>query len=248
MNDNADEANDRVSPPPTDEAQDSGETTDRPAPPVTPQSAEAPSSAADAPEAAAGEDDILVPGSPSALGDPYGDEEFDLSREDFEKLLSEHEDMIGEFREGEIVNAKVLRVTENSVILDFGFKSEGSVALEEFKDPSKLQIGRGGRGPPREPRGRRWRRNPFKEERRTSSACGRRSRRLTRRIDQSRESSPGRSKGGSPWISWVWMHSSPDPRSLFAGSRTSRTYWDVRTTSRSSSSTSAAETSSSPTG
>ena len=141
MNDNADEANDRVSPPPTDEAQDSGETTDRPAPPVTPQSAEAPSSAADAPEAAAGEDDILVPGSPSALGDPYGDEEFDLSREDFEKLLSEHEDMIGEFREGEIVNAKVLRVTENSVILDFGFKSEGSVALEEFKDPSKLQIG-----------------------------------------------------------------------------------------------------------
>ena len=39
--------------------------------------------------------------------------------------------------EGEIVKSKVLRVTENAVILDVGFKSEGSVPLDEFKERPK---------------------------------------------------------------------------------------------------------------
>jgi len=83
--------------------------------------------------------------APLALGDlatdPYGEEEFDLSRDDFAALLSDHQDTIGEVKEGEIVNAKVLRVTDSSVILDFGFKSEGSVAKEEFKDPEAIEAG-----------------------------------------------------------------------------------------------------------
>ena len=41
-------------------------------------------------------------------------------------------DISFDIREGEIVKAKVLRVTDSSVILEFGFKSEGSVALDEF--------------------------------------------------------------------------------------------------------------------
>ena len=73
--------------------------------------------------------------------DPFGDDDMDVSREEFERLLTEHEDVIGEVKEGEIVNAKVLRVTENGVILEFGFKSEGSVPLEEFKDPESLSEG-----------------------------------------------------------------------------------------------------------
>ncbi len=83
--------------------------------------------------------------APLALGDlatdPYGEEEFDLSRDDFAALLSDHQDTIGEVKEGEIVNAKVLRVTDSSVILDFGFKSEGSVSKEEFKDPESIEAG-----------------------------------------------------------------------------------------------------------
>ena len=39
--------------------------------------------------------------------------------------------------EGEIVKSRVLRVTENAVILDVGFKSEGSVPLDEFKEPPR---------------------------------------------------------------------------------------------------------------
>ena len=37
-------------------------------------------------------------------------------------------------RKAEIVTARVLRTTETSVILEFGFKSEGSVAMDEFKE------------------------------------------------------------------------------------------------------------------
>jgi len=73
--------------------------------------------------------------SPELLDDPYGEEPLDTSREEFEALLSEFQSDFQDIREGEIVKAKVLRVTESSVILEFGFKSEGSVALDEFKEP-----------------------------------------------------------------------------------------------------------------
>jgi len=83
--------------------------------------------------------------SPSAMGDiysdPYGEESLDLSRDDFEALLSEHQNAIGEVKEGEIVNATVLRVTDSSVILDFGFKSEGSISRDEFKESDVIEPG-----------------------------------------------------------------------------------------------------------
>jgi len=56
------------------------------------------------------------------------------SKEDFAALLEQYSGTFQAFREGEIVNATVLRVTDAAVILEFGFKSEGSVALDEFKD------------------------------------------------------------------------------------------------------------------
>ena len=59
--------------------------------------------------------------SPELLSDPYGEEILDISAADFESLLSDHTDAMGDFREGEIVHAKVLRVTDSMVILEFGF-------------------------------------------------------------------------------------------------------------------------------
>jgi small subunit ribosomal protein S1 len=73
--------------------------------------------------------------SPELFHDPYGEETLSTSKADFEALLAEFTEDFKDIREGEIVNAKVLRVTDSSVILEFGFKSEGSVALDEFKDP-----------------------------------------------------------------------------------------------------------------
>jgi small subunit ribosomal protein S1 len=65
----------------------------------------------------------------------------DYSDEDYEQMLSMYEGTMSQIVEGEIVKSKVLRVTDNAVILDVGFKSEGSVPLDEFKDPHLLKEG-----------------------------------------------------------------------------------------------------------
>ncbi|HEU5170809.1 MAG TPA: 30S ribosomal protein S1 [Gemmatimonadales bacterium] len=78
--------------------------------------------------------------NPQPLSSPAGlrvrpdlyDEEY--SEQDYEQMLSMYEGTMSQIAEGEIVKSKVLRVTENAVILDVGFKSEGSVPLDEFKD------------------------------------------------------------------------------------------------------------------
>ncbi len=59
----------------------------------------------------------------------------DYSEDEYEQMLSMYEGTMSQIVEGEIVKSKVLRVTESAVILDVGFKSEGSVPLDEFKDP-----------------------------------------------------------------------------------------------------------------
>jgi small subunit ribosomal protein S1 len=71
--------------------------------------------------------------------DLYDEEEYDM--EEYEALLEMYEDTLSNIEEGEIVTARVLRVTDKVVILDVGFKSEGSVARDEFKDPESLQEG-----------------------------------------------------------------------------------------------------------
>src|SRR5690606_13153712 len=71
---------------------------------------------------------------PDLLDDDYSDDEY-------EQMLELYEGTMSQIVEGEIVKSKVLRVTDNAVILDVGFKSEGSVPLDEFKDPQNLQVG-----------------------------------------------------------------------------------------------------------
>ena len=56
------------------------------------------------------------------------------SDDEYEAMLSMYEGTMAAIVEGEIVTSKVLRVTDSAVILDVGFKSEGSVPLDEFKD------------------------------------------------------------------------------------------------------------------
>src|ERR1041385_2703200 len=59
------------------------------------------------------------------------------SSEEYERMLSMYEGTMSSIAEGEFVKSKVLRVTENSVILDVGFKYEESVPIDEIKEPHK---------------------------------------------------------------------------------------------------------------
>src|SRR5689334_23658912 len=65
----------------------------------------------------------------------------EYSADEIAKMTELYEGTLSNIEEGEIVKSKVLRVTDNAVILDVGFKSEGSVPLDEFKDPHTLKEG-----------------------------------------------------------------------------------------------------------
>jgi small subunit ribosomal protein S1 len=65
----------------------------------------------------------------------------EYSSEEYEEMLAMYDETMREIAEGEIVQATIVRITDGAAILDVGFKSEGSVPLDEFRDPSELEAG-----------------------------------------------------------------------------------------------------------
>ena len=65
----------------------------------------------------------------------------EYSADEIETMTALYEGTLSNISEGEIVKSRVLRVTDSAVILDVGFKSEGAVAIDEFKDPRSLKEG-----------------------------------------------------------------------------------------------------------
>ena len=60
------------------------------------------------------------------------------SEDEYQAMLSMYEGTLAAIVEGGIVKSKVLRITDAAVILDVGFKSEGSISLDEFKEPPQV--------------------------------------------------------------------------------------------------------------
>src|SRR5437868_5470067 len=94
------------------------------------------------------QDEVVTQDAPVALAERPGHgmskrtdiwEEDEYSNEEYESMLTMYEETLTNIEEGEIVKARVLRVTDNAVILDVGFKSEGAIPKEEFKNPDNLQ-------------------------------------------------------------------------------------------------------------
>ena len=52
-----------------------------------------------------------------------------------------YEDTMKQIKPGEIIAGKVVSISEKEVAVDIGFKSEGTVPIEEFEDPTALNIG-----------------------------------------------------------------------------------------------------------
>src|SRR6266571_882715 len=65
----------------------------------------------------------------------------EYSSDEIAKMTELYEGTLSNIEEGEIVKSKVLRVTDTAVILDVGFKSEGAVPIDEFKDAKTLKEG-----------------------------------------------------------------------------------------------------------
>ncbi|MEX2182286.1 MAG: 30S ribosomal protein S1 [Gemmatimonadaceae bacterium] len=68
-------------------------------------------------------------------------DEDELSSDEFEAMMDMYNGTLASIEEGEIVKSTVLEIRENLVVLDIGFKSEGTIPLEEFKDMPDLKAG-----------------------------------------------------------------------------------------------------------
>ncbi|MCA1632859.1 MAG: 30S ribosomal protein S1 [Acidobacteria bacterium] len=62
---------------------------------------------------------------------------------DFGAMLDQYEQEQAAFQEGSVVRGTVVGVNERAVVIDFGFKSEGIVPLEEFTEAGELTVKRG---------------------------------------------------------------------------------------------------------
>jgi len=68
-------------------------------------------------------------------------EEAEYAPEEAAFMAKLYEDTMREIKAGEIVSGRIISISEKDVAIDIGFKSEGTVPIEEFDNPSALNIG-----------------------------------------------------------------------------------------------------------
>lgn len=111
--------------------------------------AAAAASAAESPAAAPADSPAVAPApEASAAPAPQPADEDEEERSggesfDFGAMLDQYEQEQAAFQEGSVVRGTVVNVTERSVVIDFGFKSEGIVPKEEFTENGEVTVKRG---------------------------------------------------------------------------------------------------------
>ncbi len=65
----------------------------------------------------------------------------EYSQEEFLTLAKLYADSFRDVKEGELVKGKIVRIQNDNVIIDVGFKSEGSVPKNEFREDEEIKIG-----------------------------------------------------------------------------------------------------------
>lgn len=69
----------------------------------------------------------------------FNDDEY--SQEEFMSLAKLYADSFRDVKEGEMIKGKIVRVQGDNVIIDVGFKSEGSIPINEFPEGVEPKIG-----------------------------------------------------------------------------------------------------------
>lgn len=63
------------------------------------------------------------------------------TQEEFESLAKLYSESFKDVKEGEMIKGKVVRIQGDNVIVDVGFKSEGTISISEFGQDDKLKVG-----------------------------------------------------------------------------------------------------------
>jgi small subunit ribosomal protein S1 len=66
---------------------------------------------------------------------------FDYTQEEFEKLANLYTESFRDVKQGELVKGRLVRIQDDNVIIDVGFKSEGTIPRSEFSEEDQLQVG-----------------------------------------------------------------------------------------------------------
>jgi len=81
------------------------------------------------------EDGLTEAGSPSDEEQNEDASEFDqFEEENMASLMDLYEESFKRFAEGEVVNGKIIAVDKDHVLVDIGYKSEGQIRIQEFRD------------------------------------------------------------------------------------------------------------------
>ncbi len=81
------------------------------------------------------------PATNSPVGQPPLDDEVEYTPEERDVLKRMYEETLSDFVEGEVVVGKILAIGEKEVTVDVGFKSEGTIPIDEFPSPAELKVG-----------------------------------------------------------------------------------------------------------
>ena len=69
----------------------------------------------------------------------YDEDEY--SSDEYDAMVDMYNGTLASIEEGEIVKSRVLEIRDNMVVIDSGFKTEGTIPLEEFKYLPDLKPG-----------------------------------------------------------------------------------------------------------
>ena len=75
--------------------------------------------------------------TPAALKKGLDDVDFDK----IEDMTEIYEMTLKDFEEGEVVRGEIVSVGSDTVLVDIGFKSEGTISISEFPEPDKVKVG-----------------------------------------------------------------------------------------------------------
>ncbi len=82
---------------------------------------------------------IVTPDDYEKAKNKFNNEEY--SQEEFLTLANLYADSFKDVKEGEVVKGKIVRIQGDKIILDVGFKSEGSIPRNEFNESDEIKIG-----------------------------------------------------------------------------------------------------------
>ena len=69
------------------------------------------------------------------------DLDVDLEQKEFEEMDKVYEETLKSVKEGEIVTGRIVEIKSETVLIDIGYKSEGFIPLNEFKNKGELKAG-----------------------------------------------------------------------------------------------------------